>query len=76
MSKLLKLYQMNVVLVQLAFYDCVVMIHKIPPFPIKPAIFFPCRDLQDLRLPTALPDVVKLLCSQAQVHPGDWVWFC
>ena len=55
---------MNVVHVQSAFYESVVMIHKIPPFPIKLAtFFFPSKDLQYLRFPTTLARLGKLYCA-------------
>ena len=69
---------MNVVHVQSAFYESVVMIHKIPFFPIKLAIFF--LSLQGFTEPevshNSSPTWKSLLCSQAQVHPVDWIWFC
>lgn len=69
---------MNVVHVQSAFYEYVAMVHKIPLFPVKPAIFcFLSKDLRYLWFPTNSSLIWKsLLCSQAQVHPVDWIWFC
>lgn len=62
---------MNVVHVQSAFYESVVMIHKIPPFPIKLATFF--LSLQGFTVPAvshnSSPTWKTLLCSLAQVHP-------
>lgn len=55
-----KRYQLNVVPVEFAFCECVVMIYNITLFPIKLAIFcFPSQDFQNLRFPTTLARLGK-----------------
>ena len=57
----LKLHQMSVVHVQFAFYEFVIMIHKIPLFSIKLAIFsFPPWIYSTCGFPQLLPNLEKL----------------
>lgn len=57
----LKLYQMAGVHVQFAFYEFVIMIHKIPLFSIKLAIFsFPPRIYSTCGFPQLSPNLEKL----------------